>query len=239
MQTHYMSHETRSANRLIRLLPQSEQERIFADSSITSFSLLKKLFGNDQVVDAVYFPLDCVVSLLVGPGNQKEIEMAMIGKEGAVGAYSILNENRTLGDYIVMVAGDALRLPLGKFYQYLSEKGQFHDLMHRYLFTLTHQIVQAGACHRMHTMEQRCARWLLMMLDRVDEVSFPMTQEFLAEMLGVRRATVNAALGELKIAGIIEFARGRITVKDRERLVCASCVCYDLIQKRYKDMLQG
>ena len=110
--------------------------------------------------------------------------------------------------------------------------------MHRYMYALTHQIVQAGACNRLHTMEERCARWLLMMHDRTEnnKNSFPLTQEFLAEMLGVRRATVNLAIGILKNAGFIQYVRGQITIVDRAGLESASCPCYDLIRKEYQSV---
>jgi CRP-like cAMP-binding protein len=106
------------------------------------------------------------------------------------------------------------------------------------MYALTHQIVQAGACNRLHTMEERCARWLLMMHDRTDKQNstFPLTQEFLAEMLGVRRATVNLAIGILKNAGFIEYVRGQITIVDRVGLESASCACYDLIRKEYQTL---
>jgi len=126
------------------------------------------------------------------------------------------------------------------FKKRVRDHAGIHDLMHQYMYALTHQIVQAGACNRLHTMEERCARWLLMMHDRTDKKNstFPLTQEFLAEMLGVRRATVNLAIGMLKNAGFIQYVRGQITIVDRAGLESASCPCYDLIRKEYQ-LLHG
>jgi CRP-like cAMP-binding protein len=111
--------------------------------------------------------------------------------------------------------------------------------MHHYIYALTRQVLQAGACNRLHTMEERCARWLLMMHDRTNADTFPLTQEFLSDMLGVRRATVNVALGILKSAGFIQYVRGQITVTDRAGLESASCPCYELIRRELLKLRPG
>jgi len=176
------------------------------------------------------------VSILVGAGESARVEMATIGNEGVVGAYSALNAAHAIGDNIVQVAGEAMRLEIAHFNHYLQESSSFHQLMHRYLFALTRQIVQAGACNRLHTMEERCARWLLMMHDRTRADTFPLTQEFLSDMLGVRRATVNLTLGILKAAALIRYVRGQITILDRTGLEAASCPRYELIRQEFQQL---
>ena len=223
-------------NRIIRLLPANDQERILTNCSRVSLGLARKLYGTNDSVDAIYFPQDCVVSLLVGAGNDAKLEMATVGNEGIVGVFSILCSDRAMADNIVQLEGEALRLPIAKFQEYLRENGAFHVLVHRYLYALIAQIVQSAACNQLHTMEERCARWLLMMHDRSNSDSFPLTQEFLASMLGVRRATVNISLGLLKEARLIDYVRGRIAVRNRKGLESASCPCYELILQRYREL---
>jgi CRP-like cAMP-binding protein len=224
-------------NRLLARCSKEDYRRLVSDSIVISLPLYKELYRAGEPMDAIYFPLNCVVSVLVGGGvDEPRVEMATIGNEGAVGVYAVLNDARSIGTNIVQVGGDALRIDVAGFKERLRHNPGLHDLMHQYMYALTHQIVQAGACNRLHTMEERCARWLLMMHDRTenDKNSFPLTQEFLAEMLGVRRATVNLAIGILKNAGFIQYIRGQITVVDRAGLESASCPCYDLIRKEYQ-----
>jgi CRP-like cAMP-binding protein len=190
-------------------------------------------------VDAIYFPIDCVISLLVQTGDGQRVEVATIGNEGATGVYSMLRGGRSVGENIVQSPGDALRLDIRKFNRYLASSTAFSVVMHRYLFALTRQVMQAGACNRVHTMEQRCSRWLLMMHDRADSHQFRLTQEFLSDMLGVRRATVNLAVGRLKKMGLIQYARGQITVVNRAGLEGAACPCYELIRREYRALARA
>jgi CRP-like cAMP-binding protein len=215
-------------NRLLALLAKEDYQRLVSRCVITSLALYKELYRAGTRIDVIYFPLDCVVSMLVGSGaDDPKVEMATIGNEGAVGVFSVLNETRAIGTHIVQIAGDALRMDVIAFKELLGAHAGIHNLMHRYMYALTYQIVQAGACNRLHTMEERCARWLLMMHDRSENKknTFPLTQEFLAEMLGVRRATVNLAIGILKTAGFIQYVRGQITIVDRAGLESAACPC--------------
>ena len=227
-------------NRLIALLPAEDRQLVIGDSVRTSFRRAKDLYGGARRIDAIYFPLDCVVSVLAGAGKgAARVEIAMIGNEGAVGVFSILNAEKAMGVHLVQLAGDAMRLDIANFNKYIRESPIFHKLMHRYLYALTHQIVQAGACDRLHRMEERCARWLLMTHDRSNSDALPITQEFLSEMLGVRRATVNFAIGILRTAGFIQYIRGQITITDRTGLESAACPCYELIRREYRELSLG
>jgi len=224
-------------NRLLALLPAADAERISGDLISTYLPHLREVYRSGEPVRAVYFPTDCVVSLLVGAEEEAQVEMATIGNEGAVGIFSLLNADGAMAHHVVQLAGDALRLDIEKFKQHLNESAAFHRLMHRYLYALTFQMIQAGACNQLHRMEERCARWLLMMHDRASCNTFRLTQDLLSEMLGVRRATVNHALGRLKTAGLIQFVRGQITVHDRPGLQSAACPCYEKIQQQYANLL--
>jgi CRP-like cAMP-binding protein len=226
-------------NQIIALLPPDDRERMFADCSLVILRLTQQLYGIDDRVDAIYFPLDSVVSLLVGAGDDTKVEMATIGNEGVVGIFSILCNQEALADHVVQLQGEALRMPTASFQKHIRDNKLFHDLLHRYLYALTAQIVQAGACNRLHTMEERCARWLLMMHDRSGKDSFPMTQEFLAGMLGVRRGTINISLRKLKGASLIEYVRGRILVRNRKGLESASCSCYEIIRQKYRALARA
>jgi hypothetical protein len=131
-------------NRLLQLLRQPDQERLTRDSVVTSLRLKKKLYGTEDPIDAVYFPVDCMTSILVGAEESAGVEMATIGNEGVVGAYSILSTNRAIGETLVQVAGDAVRLDSTKFRGYINENGPFRDVIQRYLFALTREVLQAG-----------------------------------------------------------------------------------------------
>jgi CRP-like cAMP-binding protein len=223
--------ESAERNRLLALIPQQDREDLLVHLVPTMLPLGRVLYRSS--VDALYFPLDCVVSILAGLDDGISVEAATVGNEGLAGAFAILHPERMIGKYIVQVAGDALRLEMADFSHLLNRSVEFQRLMHRYLFALTYQIIQAAACNTLHTTEERCARWLLMTQDRAGSETFTLTQEFLASMLGMRRATVNLALGVLKNAGLIRYVRGQITVMDRPALESASCPCYSAIRDEY------
>jgi CRP-like cAMP-binding protein len=201
----------------------------------TSLSLKKVLSTPGEPVDAVYFPADCVVSLLVSTAEGEKIEVATIGNEGAVGVYSAL-AGRAVAINMVQSPGEALRLSIAKFNQYRRTCPAFESLMFRYLFVLSFQTLQAGACNQLHSVNERCARWLLMMHDWAGADEFEVTQEFLAEMLAVRRATVNLSVSILKNAGLITYTRGHLTVLDRKGLYSVACSCYGLIRREYESL---
>lgn len=220
------------------LMREGERDALVADLVPTTLPLGRELYRSGEPIDALYFPLDCVVSLLEGVEEGASIEMATIGNEGVVGAFSTLNPGKIMGKHLVQVAGDALRLDVRKYTEHMSRSTSFQTLIHRYLYALIRQIIQAGACNQMHTTEERCARWLLMTQDRAGSDTFRLTQEFLAGMLGVRRATVNLAISTLKNAGFIRYVRGQITVVDRSGLESISCPCYESIRREYSEIVR-
>jgi CRP-like cAMP-binding protein len=142
-----------------------------------------------------------------------------------------------MGLNLIQIPGTAVRIEADAFRKVINDRPVMQGLIYEHLYSLLRQILYGAACNRLHTMEERCARWLLMTHDRAAEDTFPLTQEFLSHMLGVRRATVNVATGMLKKAGLIRYVRGKITVIDRRGLESASCDCYQAILKVYVSLL--
>jgi CRP-like cAMP-binding protein len=191
--------------------------------------------AGDEMRD-VYFPVSCVASWLsVFPGGGS-IEVATIGNEGIVGAPLIYGERRVPFLVMVQVPGDALSLPADHLVAALGHNAHLRGVLSRYLNAFVVQLGQSGACNGLHSATARCARWLLMTLDRVPGQEFGLTHELLAEMIGVARQTVSEALRELQDRGAIQLAWGQVRVSDRERLEQASCECYGIIARAYADV---
>jgi CRP-like cAMP-binding protein len=221
-------------NTLLAALPEENRAALDDDLIVVSLPQSKELYGGRGLIDAVYFPLNCVISVMVSAGEEtKNIQAVTIGNEGAVGAWALLGGGESIGNNVVHLAGDALRLGFRQFKRCVEESPRFQHLIFRYLFALTRHMAQESACNQLHTTEERCARWLLMTHDRVGKDSFVFTQEFLAEMMGVRRATVNSALQMLKKAGFIRSERGQTKIVNRKGLEDLACPCYQLIRKGY------
>jgi Crp-like helix-turn-helix protein len=169
---------------------------------------------------------------IVEAGNHTEVDLATVGNEGMLG----LNVVRAWGRTLVQVSGLAVRLPATVLLTHLERQPFFRTILAHYHDAFIRHIFQVGACNLLHTMEERCARWLLMTHDRVGRATFALTQQFLAQMLGVRRATVGLALGLLKRAGLIAYVRGRFQIRDRAGLEAVACPCYARITAAYQRM---
>jgi CRP-like cAMP-binding protein len=212
---------------LLARLPVRDFDAVMASSRLTMLRRGRELYTTDAPVDAVYFPLDCIVCLLVSPtAVEPAVEMAIIGNEGVVGAPAILDGGSSVGTYMVQIAGAAMEVSLDAFRELARRHPSLDSSLRRYIYLFLRQVLQAAACNRLHSVEERCARWLLVMHDRIARSTFEVTQDFIANMLGVRRATVNLAFGKLRESGSIRYIRGRITIVDREGLVSVSCGCY-------------
>lgn len=206
-------------------------------AKVVSLKFRKRLLTQDGPVDFVYFPIQSMISLLVTTEDEPPTEMATVGCEGVVGAQEAACGQGALGEHLVQVSGMALRVPAKFFSAELAQTPELAQLLQRYQYALMRQILQGAACNRMHSMEERCARWLLLTRDKAGSDTFPLTQEFLSHMLGVRRASVNVATGMLKKAGFIKYVRGRITILDRPGLESAACECYSLIKQAYESAM--
>jgi CRP-like cAMP-binding protein len=220
-------------NQFLARLEQDDFEALMRVGKTVTFKLRKRILLQDGLVDAVYFPMTCMFSLLVTLRDKPEMEMATIGKEGLVGAWEVLQGQPSMGLNIIQIPGTAIRIPAASFREVVRNRPSIQRLMHQHLYALLRQILYGAGCNRKHSMEERCVRWLLMTHDRAGEDTFPLTQEFLSHMLGVRRATVNVATGMLRKAGFIQYVRGKVTVLDRAGLESASCDCYRAINRVY------
>jgi len=224
-------------NRILQKLDAEDRNALIARGTVVQLKFGKRLYRQDEPIYAVYFPQSCMVSLLVSFNGKAQMEMATVGREGVVGAAELLQNQGAIGLSIIQIPGAAIRIPADSFLKELTARPLLEKAMHRHLYALTGQILHGAACNRLHSMEERCARWLLMTHDRASQDSFPLTQEFLSHMLGVRRATVNVATGMLKKAGFIRYVRGQITVIDRAGLESASCECYGAIIQAYDSVM--
>lgn len=239
IQTQKQSDSDPKKNRLLASLGPADYEALTRGAKVVSLKFRKRLYRQEDLIDFVYFPMSCMVSLLVTTSDQPSMEMATIGREGVVGASELIQRQGAMGLSIIQLPGTALRVDRDAFQKVTSIRPLLQDLMHRHLFALMRQVLFGAACNRMHSMEERCARWLLMTHDRASGDAFPLTQEFLSHMLGVRRATVNVATGGLKKAGFIRYVRGRVTLVDRPGLESASCGCYQATIRAYSSILPG
>jgi CRP-like cAMP-binding protein len=186
----------------------------------------------------VHFPLDAVLSMLTVVEDGRSVEFATVGREGMSCSSETLTGAGTLMRVIAQVPGASLRVPAPDLSELARTSFQARGLLLRYNQSLLVQAAQVAACNRLHPVEERCARWLLMTHDRVGRDEFLLTQEFLSQMLGVRRARVNVAAGILQRAGLIRYSRGRIRLTDREGLEAASCECYAVVRAEYDRLAQ-
>jgi len=227
---------TLQRNRLLALLPEIDRQALEAQADIVALQEYDELYPADSRIEYVYFPLTLMASILVKADNSTEVDLATIGNEGMLGNMIVLNVWRSWGRTLVQVSGLAVRLPTAALLTHLERQPRLRTILTHYQDAFTRQIFQVGACNLLHSMEERCARWLLMTHDRVDRATFALTQQFLAQMLGVRRATVSLALRLFRRAGLISYTRGRFRICDRAGLEDVSCLCYARITAEYQRM---
>jgi len=213
-------------NQLLRALPASDYRRLLPDLQEVSLPSGHVLFEARERIAHVYFPQQCVVSLLAVVEGEPGVEIAIVGNEGMVGLSVFLGVANTASRAVSQVPDGAHRLTVAAFRRALTRGPALRQILLRYTDTLMTQIAQSAACNQRHSVEQRCARWLLMAHDRVGSNRFLLTQEFLGQMLDVQRPTVSAAARHLHGTGAIDYTRGRITVVSRARLEQGACACY-------------
>ena len=194
-------------------------------------------YESNQPIKYAYFPLTGLASVVTVMQGGKTIEVATIGNEGMVGLPLFLGVDRTAGQAFTQVPGDSLRIKADVFQKEVRRQGGLARMLQLYTQALLVQISQAMACNGIHSLEQRTARWLLMTHDRVAAQRFPLSQEFLGEMLGVRRAGVSEVATKLRKAGLIRYSHGVIEILDRAGLEAASCECYGVIQAEFNQLL--
>ena len=224
-------------NRLLAALPKAEYDRLRPHLQKVSLPLKDILYEANSSIPHVFFPLKGVVSLVIVMDGGFSLEVGVIGNEGMVGTPVFLGSHSSPTRAISQVPGEALRLETKVFQEEMKRGGVLYGLVQRYTQTMINQISQSTVCNHRHSVEKRMCRWLLMSHDRVGTNEFPLTHEFLAQMLGVRRPTVTAAAGILQKAGLISYHRGRVTVLDRNGLEAASCECYEVVAKELDRLL--
>jgi CRP-like cAMP-binding protein len=225
-------------NALLRALPPIEWTRIAQQVQPTLLYQGQVLHEIDTPVERVYFVNAGLVSLTLTTQNGGEVEVGMAGREGLVGVNAIAGEGRATSRATVQIPGKALAMPADVFREGFMRGGRFQELVLGYLQAMFTQTAQTALCNRMHSVEERLCRWLLVVRDRLGADEFEITQEFIAQMLGVRRSGVTIAAGALRQNGLIDYTRGNIHIlKPAEMAECA-CACYpalrDLVRNLYK-----
>ncbi len=193
-------------------------------------SLGQIVYEPGERIEYCYFPTDCVVSLVYTMRDGTTAEMGLVGNEGVLGVALFLGGESTCSRALVPIAGEALQLPAKLLQEEFARGGPLQRLLLRYTLTLITQISQTAVCNRLHSVEQRLCRWLLLCHDRKNRTELPMTQELIANMLGGRRESVTVAAGHLQDAGLIHYCRGHITILDRVGLEAAACECYCAVE---------
>jgi CRP-like cAMP-binding protein len=230
-----MAQTERVGNQLLNALGGSEQSPLMQMKTI-SLALKEVLYEANRPIKNVYFPLDGLLSWVLDVGNQKTVEVATIGAEGFLGVPVLLGTDRAVGTAFSQIPGKAVRISVDDFHHMLATSPRFTRILYRYTQALFVQIAQGNACNSSHSVEQRCARWLLATHDRVAQSQFFLTQDFLALMLGVRRAGVNRVAAQFHAAGLIRYSRGLITVLNRKGLESRTCQCYAIVRAEFRRM---
>jgi CRP-like cAMP-binding protein len=227
-------------NRLLAALPAGELEEILPALDVVSLKLKEFLHKQGDTAEYVYFPGNGFASVVTVLENGEMVEVATIGREGAIGMTAVLEGQPV--PFASMVQGEietCHRMTAADFRQEMDRRRHFYRLLTRYSQAFVGFVMQSTGCNALHTVEQRLARWLLMAQDRMEATDFPMTQEFMAMMLGVSRPTVTVVAGTLQKDGLITYHRGRIVIIDRQKLESASCECYRTTVKLLDAVVDG
>jgi len=224
-------------NHLLAVLPRFECERLFPFLEPVPLPLGEALYESGDQLNHVYFPTTAIVSLLYLMENGASAEIAVVGNEGIVGIALFMGGESMPNRAVVQSAGHAYRLKRQLLKQEFNRAGAFQHLLLRYTLAQMAQMAQTSVCNRHHSVDQQLCRWLLLSLDRLPSNELSMTQELIANMLGVRREGVTEAAGHLQSAGLIHYRRGCITVLDRRGLEARVCECYDVVKKEFRRLL--
>jgi CRP-like cAMP-binding protein len=229
-----MTDRKRLSNRLLASIPPKQYQRLRAQLEPVTLIFGQVLYQPGKAIRHVYFPVDCLISLLTAVDKRRTLEVGMVGNEGMAGMPFILGMGVSGVRAIVQGGGNALRMASGPFRIEFDRNQQLQQALYRYTYALMTQISQTAACNRFHEAEARLARWLLMTRDRVGSDEFPLTHEFLAHMLGLRREGVTEAASALKRRKLIAYSRGKIQILDVKGLKASSCSCYQIVKSVYE-----
>jgi CRP-like cAMP-binding protein len=226
-------------NRLLAALPDAVLTRWLPQLEPVDMALGRVLYESGDKLSHLYFPTTSIVSLLYVMEDGASAEIAVVGHEGIVGISMFMGGNSTSSRAVVQSAGHGFRLKSDLLMQEFNRGGSVMHLLLRYTQALITQMAQTAVCNRHHTLDQQLCRWLLLSLDRLHSNELVMTQELIANMLGVRREGVTESAGHLHKAGLIQYQRGHITVLDRTGLEHRVCECYAVVKKEYDRLLPG
>jgi CRP-like cAMP-binding protein len=224
-------------NQILDALPATERERLFPHLKLVPMPLGMVLYESGDTLRHIYFPANSIVSLLYVLEDGASAEIAVVGNEGAIGVALFMGGETTPNRAIVQSAGFAYRLTGKRLKQEFNRHGQMLHVLLRYTQSLITQMAQTAVCNRHHSVDQQLCRWLLLSLDRLSSNQLKMTQELIANMLGVRREGVTEAAGKLQKRGVIRYSRGEITVLNRPELEQLSCECYAVVKKETDRLL--
>jgi CRP-like cAMP-binding protein len=219
-------------NRLLLALPPPNLKRLMPELEHIRCQHGQILTDADSLLDHVFFPDSGIVSVVAVYADGRIIEMATIGREGCTGVQAVFGAKSSSVQLLVQIPGSAAKMSRAAFSRAMRSMPTFRSLMYAYVHAFLEQVLVSVACNGAHSLKERLARWLLMMRDRSDGDALPITQNLLAEMLGVQRPTITNAARELERAGLIERGRRRVMILDRPGLVGASCECYQLVRTR-------
>jgi CRP-like cAMP-binding protein len=220
------------SNRLLLSLPRSNLKQLEQDLEFIRCEREQILLDVDTPLDQVFFPNSGVISIVAVYADGNVIEMATIGREGCAGVQAFFGARRSSARLLVQIPGSATKISRATFDRAMKSMPSFRALMLAYVQAFLEQVLVSVACNGRHSLKQRLARWLLMMRDRSDADMMPITQDLLAELLGVQRPSLTHAVAELEEVGLILRGRRQITILDRQGLIKASCECYQLVRER-------
>ncbi len=224
-------------NQLLAALSEIEYQRLVPNLELVSLPLRKVIYEPGELITHVYFPHQALVSLVSLMEDGSTVEVGLVGNEGMVGLPVIWGGDTTTTKAFVQIADSGSRMKASLLKIEFDRGDQLQTLLLRYMQALHTQISQLAACNRLHMIEGRLARWLLSVHDRMQKDEFPLTQEFIGQMLGTRRAGVSEAAGVLSQAGMIRYTRGKITILDRPKLEATACECYGLVKSEFTRLL--
>ncbi len=224
-------------NQILAALSAAEYQRLVPYLELVELEIKQVLYEVGEPITHVYFPHQAIVSLVSNLEDGSTVEAGIVSNDGMVGLPVIWGGNTTTTTAFVQVADGAIRMKAALLIAEFNRGSELQSLLLRYTQALFTQVTQTAVCNRVHTIEERLARWLLTVSDRMQSDKFPLTQEFIAQMLGCRRSGVTVAAGILSRAGIITYRRGNIAILNREHLEDASCECYSIIKNESTRLL--
>lgn len=224
-------------NNLLAALPSNDYERLVPHLKLVSLPTRQVIYEPGEPITHIYFPQNAVISIVTSMKDGSTVEVGIVSNEGMVGIPVILGGKATTTKAFVQIAGAGMQIEADVLRAEFNRSGAIQNLLLRYVRAIYTELTQSCACNRLHALEARLARWLLTVSDRLQSEDFPLTQEFIAQMLGVRRSGVTVAASTLSRGKMIRYQRGQINILNREDLEATSCECYRVIQNEFARLL--